>query len=113
MTEKEKIAALNDAFRASLVTPAPLGRLYITDGVATRGKNFVNQVIEAVVAFDAFDVDIDPHGEHDMMRVIVDGRKVWAKIDYYSADDPDLGSEDPADAGKTERVMTILFPEEY
>jgi hypothetical protein len=85
----------------------------MTSGVSAYGPAFTAKVIEAVVAFDTFDADIDPHGEHDMVRVIVDGVRVWGKIDYYSKADPDLGSEDPADAAKTERVMTLLLPEEY
>ena len=69
--------------------------------------------IAAIKAFDAFTNDIDPHNEHDMVRVTVDVVIVWAKIDYFSSDDPDLGSEDPANPTKTERVMTVLLPEEY
>ena len=40
------------------------------------------------------------------------GRKVWMKIDYYDAA-MEFGSEDPADASVTTRVMTILLPEDY
>jgi Protein of unknown function (DUF3768) len=109
----DRIRALNDAFRASLVTATPLGKLYATIGVASRGARFQVRVIEAVVAFDAFNTDIDPHREHDMIRVTVDDVIVWAKIDYYATSDPDLGSEDPADPTKTERVMTLMKPEEY
>ena len=48
-----------------------------------------------------------------MIRLVIDGIVVWAKIDCYAADDPDLGSEDPSDETKTERVMTLLLPEEW
>jgi hypothetical protein len=34
------------------------------------------------------------------------------KIDYYDAA-MEFGSEDPADASVTTRVMTILLPEDY
>ena len=108
-----RIRALNDMFRASIGTAKPLGKLYMTAGVAALGEPFGAKALVAIKAFDAFTNDIDPHKEHDMVRVTVDGIVVWAKLDYYSADDPDLGSEDPSDPAKTERVMTILLPEEY
>ena len=89
---KNRIRELNDAFRRSLITDAPLGKLYATAGVASLGVHFRNQVIEAVAAFNAFTEDIDPSGAHDMIRVTVDGVIVWGKIDCYCSDDPDLGS---------------------
>ncbi|MEZ5844831.1 MAG: DUF3768 domain-containing protein [Hyphomicrobiaceae bacterium] len=108
-----RIRALNDAFRRAIGSGQSLGKFYMTSGVAGHGPAFTAKVIAAVVAFDAFDADIDPYGEHDMVRVVVDGIRVWGKIDYYHKADPDLGAEDPADAGTTERVMTLLLPEEY
>ena len=108
-----RICALNDAFRQSIGTPTPLGKVYMTDGVAAFGEPFGLKALAAIKAFDAFTEDIDLHREHDMVRVTIDGTIVWGKIDYYSTADPDLGSEDPADASKTERVMTIMLPEEY
>ena len=50
--------------------------------------------------------------ERDFGTIEFRGHKVWMKIDYY---DPDLlyGSDDPADASVTTRVLTILFPEDY
>ena len=48
-----------------------------------------------------------------MVRVTVDGIVAWGKIDYFDKRDPDLGAEDPSDAATTERVMTILLPEEW
>ncbi len=108
-----KIRSLNDTFRASLITPTPLGKLYATSGIAAHGTDFQIRAIEAVVAFSAFTDDIDPSQTHDMMRVVVDNIIVWAKIDFYDKADPDLGAEDPSDPSTTERVMTILLPSEY
>lgn len=108
-----RIRALNDEFRRSIGTASPLGKVYMTAGVVALGEPFGLRTIAAIKAFDAFTRDIDPHLEHDKVRVTIDAVIVWAKIDYFSADDPDLGSEDPADPAKTERVMTIMLPEEY
>jgi hypothetical protein len=50
--------------------------------------------------------------ERDFAAIEFLGRKVWMKIDYYDAA-MEFGSEDPADASVTTRVMTILLPEDY
>lgn len=110
---RTKVRLLNDAFRASLVTPKPSGKLYATAGIAAHGSDFRSRAIEAVVAFSDFTKDIDPSSTHDMMRVVIDDVIVWAKIDYYDKADPDLGAEDPGNSATTERVMTLMLPEEY
>jgi major membrane immunogen (membrane-anchored lipoprotein) len=65
-----------------------------------------------VANFEAFSEDNDPHGEHDFGAVMVDGKRVFFKVDYYDRSKEWL-SEDPADPEKTCRVMTILLAEEY
>lgn len=50
--------------------------------------------------------------ERDFGVIELRGRNVWMKIDYYDLA-LEFGSEDPADASVTTRVMTILLPEDY
>lgn len=50
--------------------------------------------------------------EHDFASILFRERKVWMKIDYYDLDCA-YGSENPADASITTRVITILLPEDY
>ena len=50
--------------------------------------------------------------EHDFASILFRERKVWMKIDYYDLD-CEYGSEDPANASITTRVVTILLPEDY
>lgn len=50
--------------------------------------------------------------EHDFASILHHGRKVWMKVDYYDLD-CEYGSEDPANAAITTRVITILLPEDY
>jgi hypothetical protein len=54
----------------------------------------------------------DAHRERDFGEMVFRNHRVWFKIDYY---DPglDYGSEDPADANQTVRVITIMLPEDY
>lgn len=50
--------------------------------------------------------------ERDFATFTFQDRTVWLKIDYYDAA-LEFGSEDPADASVTTRVLTILLPEDY
>lgn len=110
--ETSRIRTLNDAFRKS-PHDRSLGRTYTTDGVQAQGPDFVARALVAVAGFDAFDGDNDPWHEHDFGALDIDGVRVFWKIDYYDRNDPDLGSENPADQAVTERVMTLMLAEEY
>jgi Protein of unknown function (DUF3768) len=69
-------------------------------------------ILAKVPAFDEFDEDNDPLGEHDL-GLIEDGevRCFW-KIDYHDLD-MDLISPDPANPSVTTRVLTVMLAEEY
>ena len=106
---REKIRALNDAFRKDL---RGQGKLIVTQGVVRMPAGFAQKAIEAVQRFDAFTCENDPHGEHDLVSVEVNGHLVFGKIDYF---DKDLvyGSEDPSDPEVTTRVLTVMLADEY
>ena len=97
--KRAKIRALNDAFRQSFWG----GRVMMTAGVAALENPVRNAVVEKIKAFDAFDDDNDPWGEHDFVSVEHDGQTFFAKSH----------SEDAADPEKTCRVMTIMLAEEH
>ena len=63
-------------------------------------------------AFDDFNEVDDPWGEHDMAAVMVDGARIFFQIDCYDPTRAEY-SGDPADAAKTERVLTIMFGREF
>jgi len=103
-----KIRELNDAFRTTLQG----GRVTMTPGIAELPDNLRTAVIARVVTFDTFDTNNDPHSEHDFGAFDVGDKKAFWKIDYYDSS-LEYGSEDPADANATTRVLTIMFASEY
>lgn len=103
-----QIAKLNDLLRTTFFG----GRVFITEGVRANGPSFASQAVEAVQSFAGFTEDNDPYGEHDFGSVAIDGEKVFWKIDYYDLS-LTAGSEDPADARVTTRVLTIMLASEY
>lgn len=54
----------------------------------------------------------DAHGERDFGAFKFRGEKLFFKIDYYDRE-LTYGSEDPADASQTTRVITIMLASDY
>jgi hypothetical protein len=105
---RDRIRALNDAFRRSFVG----GTVVVTAGFESLSSDRRRLILARIRAFENFNEDNDPHGEHDF-GLIDDGdvRCFW-KIDYYDTD-MELMSPDPADAAVTTRVLTVMLAEEY
>lgn len=112
MDKSKKIAQLNDTLRTTFL--AQTGRLVFSEGFRALEDEVREKVITKVREFKDFNEDNDPHGEHDFgaIEATEDHPKVFWKIDYY---DKELkyASEDPANAGLTTRVLTIMLAEEY
>ena len=98
------LGALNDAFRRTFTG----GKVVMTPGVAALTADTQAKVLSQVRAFDQFTADNDPHGEHDFGSFKIDARTISWKIDYFDAA-MEFGSDDPADASKTTRVLTIML----
>jgi major membrane immunogen (membrane-anchored lipoprotein) len=105
----EKIARLNDRARAAMGLAC---RLVQTAGISALPSRDQSKIREKVETFNAFTPDDDPYGEHDFGAFDHRGEKIFWKIDYYNKD-LRFGSEDPADASKTTRVLTIMLAKEY
>ena len=103
-----RVRALNDAFRRSFAG----GRVVETPGVVALAEAERIALLLAVRRFDRFDVDNDPHSEHDFGTVEVGGARFFWKIDAY---DRALAghSPDPADSAVTVRVLTVMRADEY
>lgn len=111
------IAEQNDAFRKTVgpfpqLETAPEGKLVMTQGVYAQSAEFHKHLLEAVALFDSFSFDNDPTGWHEFGEVVVEGKRVWFKIDLYDRR-YEMGAEAPHDPDETRRVLTLLFQEEY
>ncbi len=84
----------------------------LTAGLVAVFEKDLAAVVELVRAFDNFTQDNDPYGEHDFGSFEYQAQTIFWKIDYYALD-MQHGSEDPANAAITKRVLTILLAEEY
>lgn len=76
------------------------------------GPAFLEAALAAVAAFDGFDTENDPHGEHDFGALTVAGVRLLWKVDYYDAAMTG-GSPDPADPSVTTRVLTVMLAHEW
>ena len=105
----KRIRRLNDQLRKGQAENATV---VITHGIQAEGEEFARRAVGAVMAFEEFTEDNDPHGEHDFGAVLVDEEKLFFKIDYF---DPELErhSDDAADPACTHRVLTIMLASEY
>ena len=99
---------LNDTFRKTFAG----GQMMLTQGILALGGEAQRIILERVRAFDDFCTDNDPHGEHDFGAFDHAGERVAFKIDYYDLS-LTYGSENPADASITRRVMTIMLMDEW
>lgn len=105
----EQIARLNDQLRKS----GRGGQVVVTRGIHELTAGDVTKLLTSLAAFNEFDADSDPHGERDLGILDFEGAEVLWKVDYYAEGDMFLGSDDPADATVTHRVLTIMLAEEY
>lgn len=104
-----EIARLNDLCRTAM---GIAGKLFQTEGVSALPAADQSAIREKVETFKDFSEDNDPHGERDFGAFQHEGKRIFWKIDYY---DRTLtwGSENPADAKQTVRLLTIMLASEY
>ena len=103
-----RIRSLNDQFRASFTG----GTVVLTVGIIDLGAQSQRLILQEIQNFSNFEEANDPYREHDFGCVMIEGHKIFWKIDYY---DHSLtcGSEDPADPNATHRVLTVMLANEY
>jgi hypothetical protein len=118
--QRQKIAELNDRFRAEFFVPAfgprPVpGHIFCTPGIAALPPETQINIWGEVANFNTFAEDNAPRGERDFGAFTMPGvaEKIFWKIDYYADKSCTAGAEDPADPAQSFRVLTIMFSREY
>ena len=103
MGRREKIIALNDNLRKTFKG----GRVQMTPAVYNLGPQLRGRAIWATARYDRFADD----SEHDWGVFIFAGYSFEWHIEYRGADGTSI-SPDPADPGKTFRVLTLYVAED-
>jgi hypothetical protein len=80
MKDKKKIIELNDAFRKF---GDGNGKIFFTQKVQVLPLSKLKELVRKMIAFDDFNADNDPYGEHDFGVIYEDGIKYFWIIDYY------------------------------
>lgn len=73
----------------------------MTSGVNALGTKAVVDILISIKAFNNFNEDNDPHGEHDFGSFNYEDQKIFWKIDNYN------GQEE------YDLVLTIMLADEY
>ena len=108
MTNTNEIALQNDNFRKHLSQ----GTLVLTQGIRSNTPEDLKEIITKVRTFDTFDENNDPYNEHDFGAFDYKGKRIFWKIDYYDQKFLYL-SPDVSNPRVTNRVLTIMYAEEY
>lgn len=108
MPNTKKIALQNDNFRKHLSQ----GTLVLTQGIRSNTKEDLETIITKVRNFDTFDENNDPYNEHDFGAFDFKGKKIFWKIDNYDREFLYL-SPDVSNPRLTNKVMTVMYAEEY
>lgn len=108
MSNAARIAALNDAFRANPV----LGTFVLTAGIRNNSSENIANIISKVRNFNDFNEGNNPYGERDFGAFDFKGQKIFWKIDYYDRNF-EFASLDAADPTVTNRVLTVMYADEY
>ena len=108
MSNISEISLQNDNFRKHLSQ----GTLVLTQGIRSNTSEDIKEIITKVRTFDTFDENNDPYGERDFGAFDYKGKRIFWKIDYYDQEFLYL-SPDVSNPRVTNRVLTIMYAEEY
>ena len=114
MTRAETIARLNDRARQGLdrTSKTVITRSCLDTFCAGDTASGLLAQAELLKAMRNHRFENDAHGERDSGALEFRGEKLFFKVDYYDLE-LTYGSEDPADASQTTRVITIMLASDY
>jgi hypothetical protein len=117
MVQISPIGLRNEYWRRRLLlsgsTPPRYGRIFLTPGVHEH-PGLVEIVFRLLSCPVQMSEDINPHGDCDLLKLVVEGKVFYLKVNCCASDgDRKLGSDDPADDEKTTRVFTCMLASEY
>ncbi|PIT02744.1 hypothetical protein TSA1_19790 [Bradyrhizobium nitroreducens] len=107
MERSSRIRALNDSFRQSFVG----GVVMLSAGVDRLSPAAKSAVLSKIRMFSDF-APLEYSDEHDQIKIEVGGTKFSGQIEYYTRDLL-FRSDDPADSGRTLRVLTVTKVDEH
>lgn len=109
----DTIARLNDCARLGLDRTARIVFTHNCLATLVEANDWQVPVVQALVlkAFRTCTFAADSP-ERDFAAIEFQGSTLWLKIDCYD-ERFEYGSEDPADASKSRRHVTIMLPEDY
>lgn len=111
----ERIARLNDRCRQGL---DPNARIMVTHNCLARlsgGDDGIQQILaqaELLAAVRRYAFKPGDGPERDFGAFELRDQRILFKIDYYDMA-LEFGSEDPADAAITRRMLTVMLAEDY
>lgn len=104
----KKIAEQNDKFRKTF----DCGKVLLTCGISSLPLIQQQEIMQKVWTFADFNEDNDPYGEHGFGCFEYQGQQIFWKIDLYDIN-YEFYSPQPDEETQTNRVLTIMFAEEY
>ena len=100
------IRRLNDAMLRTFTG----GRVMLTAGVAALPDAMRIEALAAVQAFDPFDADDDPGGEHEFGAVEIGNLELYCKIEYYDRN-LKFTFPDPVNTGVKNQTLLLTMSE--
>lgn len=110
-----RIAELNDRCRMGLDRTARIVATRDCLAAIARGDKNIDMIIAQARLLKAVRdhrFAPDDRSDRDFGSLELDGETIFFKIDYYDVA-LEFGSEDPADASLTTRVLTIMLARDY